>query len=168
MMISPENYIDMIKNNSYYNLLKERDCLIREIRRFEKDKDKSSKELMMEPSPEVQYQMNLQYLAKLCQLISETYNRDSVCECKDEIQSDYSSFLENLQRLHTTELGAQRIRDNLSLVEEDIVKWCKDKINQENASVVRQGKNWYVRVDDYEITINATSFTIITAHKKKK
>lgn len=107
MMISPEFYIDMMKDKGYYNLLKERDCLIREIHRFEKDKDNLSKELMMEPSPEVQYRMNLQYLAKLCQLISEKYNRECICECKDEMQSDYSSFLENLHRLHTTELGAK-------------------------------------------------------------
>lgn len=32
----------------------------------------------------------------------------------------------------------------------------------------KQGKNWYVKVEDYEITVNATSYTIITTHKIKE
>ena len=72
----------------------------------------------------------------------------------------------NLDKLHTTELGVVRIRKNLSLADIDVVIWCKEKIR--NASnIVRQGKNWYVHIDDAVITVNAHSFTIITAHKKK-
>lgn len=168
MMISPDSYIEMIEDKSYYSLLKKRDCLVREIRRFEKDKDRSGEEWMIHPSPEVRYQMNLQYLAKLCELISEVYNRECVWGNEDEIESDHTNLLENIERLHTTELGIQRIRENLSLESDDIVKWCKDKIQQSNALIAKQGKNWYVKVDGCEITINTTSFTIITAHKKKE
>jgi len=77
-----------------------------------------------------------------------------------------NDLLINLDKLHTTELGVVRIRKNLSLADIDVVIWCKEKIR--NASnIVRQGKNWYVHIDDAVITVNAHSFTIITAHKKK-
>jgi hypothetical protein len=35
-------------------------------------------------------------------------------------------------------------------------------------AIVRKGKNWYVSRDDFTLTINAHSHTIITAHKTKK
>ena len=33
--------------------------------------------------------------------------------------------------------------------------------------IIRKGKNWYVSIDDIIITVNAYSYTIITAHKEK-
>lgn len=76
-----------------------------------------------------------------------------------------NDLLSNLDKIHTTISGVQRIRKNLSLETEDVVKWCRQKI--EKADVIRKGKNWYARVDDCIITINAYSFTIITAHREK-
>ena len=76
--------------------------------------------------------------------------------------------LNNLDKLHTTELGVIRIKRNLSLNTDDVVAWCKDKINSENAVITRNGKNWYVNIDACIITVNAYSYTIITAHKEKK
>ncbi len=78
-----------------------------------------------------------------------------------------NELLENLDKLHTTELGVQRIKRNLSLDTEDVVSWCKTKIYSDNAAITRNGKNWYVDVDDCTLTVNAYSYTIITAHKKK-
>lgn len=77
-------------------------------------------------------------------------------------------LLKNLDKLHTTELGAVRIKRNLSLDAADAVDWCKTKINSANAVITRNGKNWYVNVDGCIITVNAYSYTIITAHKEKK
>ena len=77
-------------------------------------------------------------------------------------------LLNHLDGLHTTELGIARIKRNLSLDAEDVVAWCKDKINSSHAVITRRGKNWYVNVDDFVITVNAHSYTIITAHKKKE
>ncbi|MCI8774364.1 MAG: DUF3781 domain-containing protein [Lachnospiraceae bacterium] len=74
-------------------------------------------------------------------------------------------LLTNLNRIHTTDLGLLRIRKNLSLDVEDVVSWCKDKITAENAEITRKGKNWYVSVDGCIITVNAYSYTIITAHR---
>jgi len=70
----------------------------------------------------------------------------------------------NLDSLHTTELGIVRIRENLGLADIDVVTWCKDKIRNES-NIVRRGKNWYAHTGDVVITVNAHSFTIITAHK---
>ncbi len=77
-------------------------------------------------------------------------------------------LLNKLDKLHTTELGAIRIRRNLSLDTEDVVLWCQTKIKSDNAVITRKGKNWYVNVDGCIITVNAYSYTIITAHKEKK
>lgn len=77
-------------------------------------------------------------------------------------------LLDNLDKLHTTELGIDRIKSNLSLETGDVVGWCKNKISSENAAIVRKGKNWYITVDGCMITVNAYSYTIITAHKVNK
>lgn len=77
-------------------------------------------------------------------------------------------LLNHLDQLHTTELGVVRIKENLSLDTDHVVIWCKDKICSDHAIITRRGKNWYVNVDDLVITINARSYTIITAHKKSK
>lgn len=79
-----------------------------------------------------------------------------------------NELLNNLDKLHTTELGVVRIKRNLSLDTDDVVEWCKDKIISENAVITRNGKNWYINVDAYIITVNAYSYTIITAHVKTK
>ena len=77
-----------------------------------------------------------------------------------------TDLIKNLDKIHVTELGALRIRKNLSLDTLDIISWCKNKV-QNAESIDRKGKNWYVVVDGCILTINAYSFTIITAHKKK-
>lgn len=77
-------------------------------------------------------------------------------------------LLDNLDKVHTTEMGADRIKRNIEVDMEDIVKYCIDKIRQENAFIERRGKNYYVTVDGIIITVNASSYTIITAHKEKK
>lgn len=81
--------------------------------------------------------------------------------------SNRQELIMNLDKIHTTELGVLRIRKNLSLDTDDVVGWCKEKITLEEADITRNGKNWYVAVEDCRLTINAGSYTIITAHKKK-
>ena len=78
-----------------------------------------------------------------------------------------NELLENLDRLHTTELGVIRIKKNLSLNVENVIEWCKEKISLSNAEIIRKGKNWYVNIDDCVITVNAYNYTIITENKKK-
>ena len=78
-----------------------------------------------------------------------------------------NELLQNLDKLHTTELGIIRIKRNLFLETEDVVSFCKEKILSESAVITRKGKNWYIEVENSIITVNAYSYTIITAHKKK-
>ena len=77
-----------------------------------------------------------------------------------------NELLNNLDQLHTTELGAVRIKRNLSLVTDDVIAWCRTKISSDNAVITRKGKNWYADVEDCIITVNAYSYTLITAHKQ--
>ncbi|MBV7272755.1 DUF3781 domain-containing protein [Clostridium sp. PL3] len=74
-------------------------------------------------------------------------------------------LLQSLDKLHTTELGVGRIKKNLFLDVNDVVKWCREKILNSDAIIVRRGKNWYIDIDDCEIAVNEYSYTIITAHK---
>lgn len=81
--------------------------------------------------------------------------------------NEKNELILNLDKLHTTDLGVERIRKNLRLDEEDVVDWCRKEILKPNADIIRKGKNWYISVADSVITVNAYSYTIITAHKFK-
>jgi hypothetical protein len=52
--------------------------------------------------------------------------------------------------------------------EVDVVEWCKSKIMSKKAEISKQGKNWYICIEGCIITVNASSYTIITAHKEKR
>ena len=71
----------------------------------------------------------------------------------------------NINKIHSTELGIIRIKKNLELKTNDVIKYCK-KIIKEAENINRKGKNWYVYKGDC-IIINANSNTIITAHRIK-
>ena len=73
----------------------------------------------------------------------------------------------NIEKLHTTEMGIERIKKNLALDKVDVVYICREMILNQHSVITKRGKNWYINIDNCEITINANSFTIITAHKKK-
>jgi hypothetical protein len=77
-----------------------------------------------------------------------------------------NDLLQNIKQIHTTVMGAERIKKNLELEINDVVEWCKRKVQKSN-DIIRNGKNWYVNIDGVIITINVHSYTIITAHKKK-
>ena len=79
-----------------------------------------------------------------------------------------NDLIENIEKLHTTSMGVERIRRNLSLGEDvkDVVAFCQQKILDDKAAIIRQGKNWYVKIDGCIITVNAYSYTIITVHKE--
>ena len=73
-------------------------------------------------------------------------------------------LLSNIDKLHTTEIGIDRIKRNLKINTENVVKYCKEKILDNNCNIYKQGKNWYCEVDNIIITVNSYSYTIITAH----
>lgn len=79
-----------------------------------------------------------------------------------------NELLNNLDKLHTTPMGVERIKKNLSIDVDDVVEWCRRHIILPQASIKRKGKNFYIDVNDCIITVNMYSYTIITAHKLKK
>ena len=76
-------------------------------------------------------------------------------------------LLSNIDKVHTTEIGIDRIKRNLKINTENVVKYCKEKILDNNCNSYKQGKNWYCEVDNIIITVNSYSYTIITVHTKK-
>lgn len=79
------------------------------------------------------------------------------------IKMGKNELLMNIYKIHTTYLGISRIKRNLG-IEEDVVEFCKNKVLDKKSLIYRKGKNWYIENGAIKITINATSYTIITAH----
>ncbi len=77
---------------------------------------------------------------------------------------DKQILLNNIDKVHTTKMGIDRIRKNLKLDTDDVVEYCKNKILDKDCNIYKQGKNWYCEIDKIKITINSYSYTIITAH----
>ena len=76
-----------------------------------------------------------------------------------------NDLLENIDKLHTTEMGVERIKKNLQIEVDDVVQWCKTQILDKDTVIEKIGKNWYATINNCKITVNANSYTIITAHK---
>ncbi len=74
-------------------------------------------------------------------------------------------LLANINKIHTTEMGIERIKKNLKLDTNDVVEFCKNRVLDKNCDINKRGKNWYCEIDHIRITINASSYTIITAHR---
>ena len=92
--------------------------------------------------------------------------KDTLEKIESEIL-DVKDLLDHVDELYITGMGIDRVKKNLDLDQKDVLTWCRDMIKLEGARVFRKGKNWYVRSDGYEFTINANRLTIITAHRIK-
>lgn len=77
---------------------------------------------------------------------------------------DKELLLSNIDKIHTTVMGINRIKKNLQLNNNDVVGYCKNIILNKRCVINKRGKNWYCEVDNVVITINSYSYTIITAH----
>lgn len=75
-------------------------------------------------------------------------------------------LLSNVDKLHTTRMGVDRIKKNILLETDDVVGYCKDKILDPSCKVYKNGKNFYCEVENIRLTINSSSYTLITAHIK--
>ena len=82
----------------------------------------------------------------------------------EEQMDDKGILLGNIDKVHTTEIGIDRIRKNLKLDTDDVVEFCKNKVLDKECNIYKQGKNWYCKIENIKITINSYSYTIITAH----
>lgn len=74
-------------------------------------------------------------------------------------------LLSNIDKIHTTKLGYKRIKNNLNITEEDIISYCHNIILDKKCHIYREGKNWYCELNNQRLTINAYTYTIITAHQ---
>ena len=74
-------------------------------------------------------------------------------------------LLDKLDRLHTTNLGVKRIKKNLNLESDDVISYCQKLILDPESKITKHGNNYYITTKTEIITINATSYTIITAHQ---
>ena len=111
---------------------------------------------------------------KLVDLIVKKINKvcsvpqiaDMLAEDEPLVQEIYGAALEFAPDYNTDKI-MERIKRNLSLETDDVVPWCKMKILEKSTNIERKEKNWYAAAEDCVITINAHSYTIITAHKGK-
>lgn len=77
---------------------------------------------------------------------------------------DKKILINNINKIHTTPMGINRIKKNLKLNTNDVVEYCKNKVLDNKCKIIKKGKNWYCEIDEIKITINSYSYTIITAH----
>ena len=75
-----------------------------------------------------------------------------------------NDLLININKIHTTELGIQRIKKNLKLDRINVINYLKELIQDKECYIYKKGKNWYCEINNIIITINSYSYTIITAH----
>lgn len=47
-------------------------------------------------------------------------------------------LLDNLEKIHTTKLGIERIKRNLNLGDTDVVSFCKNLVTNNNANVYKK------------------------------
>ena len=108
MMIDPKYYTLQFENADYHDLIKERDHLIKLLKRFEKKElagDRSGEEWHFKEQPDVVYKFQLEYLIELCKLMNEKYENEYYCtgrtlaagyhnnESNDESNEKSNSFL---------------------------------------------------------------------------
>ena len=81
-----------------------------------------------------------------------------------EYINNKNTLLSNIDKVHTTKLGEERIKNNLKLNINNVVDYLKDKISSKECIIYKKGKNYYCEIDNIKITINSYNYSIITAH----
>ena len=82
-----------------------------------------------------------------------------VCRCVGVIS--------NIDKIHTTKLGEERIKKNLRLEDVNVIEYIKNKILDKECRVYKKGKNYYCEIDNIRITINSYNYCVITAYIMK-
>ena len=77
-------------------------------------------------------------------------------------------LLSHLDQIHTTQLGLDRIKNNLEIYTEDVLLILKQKILEKDCFIYQKGKNWYCEIQNIRITINSNNYCVITAHRMKQ
>ena len=74
---------------------------------------------------------------------------------------DKKILLDNIDKIHTTEMGVDRIKRNLKIDTADVVEYCKNKVLDKNCNIYKQGKNWYCEEENIKITNKSYSLSLI-------
>lgn len=75
-----------------------------------------------------------------------------------------NELMKNISKIHTTKMGILRISNNLNIDSNKVVDYCKKVVLDCNSKIYKKGKNWYCENNNIKITINSSTYTIITAH----
>jgi hypothetical protein len=102
--------------------------------------------------------------------ISSVYLRDpdgNLIEVASYRKTGFTADAIAIERLHTTPSGEERLRKNLGLPDStDVVAWSRKFVRSAAPEdISRKGKNWYVTNQGVTLTINANSFSLITARR---
>lgn len=74
---------------------------------------------------------------------------------------------ENVEKIHASEMAAQRLRANLDLIRTNPVTWVREVVMRPDVKIRKTGKKWYVETGNAIVTIYDDTFAILTAQKKK-
>lgn len=107
MMIGPKTYIEQFEDKSYEELLVEKKNLINKISEFE-DENYKILDIVVEPSPDVRYQCNLEYLAELCILIAEKYRKNKIESKQNEIKDNGTEQTHYFTKIYDTQEKAKK------------------------------------------------------------
>jgi len=133
MMISPEYYISRFVDSNYQELMEERDRLIEDIKKYEEHEkagDQLVEDLIVDPSPEVVYQCNLEYLAQLSLLMYEKYNHEYVWGDKSLAKdagkdSDYKSDLNDRLLMKFEPIDPEVLSEKIADSRAKILEWLR-------------------------------------------
>lgn len=73
-------------------------------------------------------------------------------------------LLSNIDKIHTTLLGSERIKKNINIKDNEI-EYIKKIILDKESNIYKKGKNYYCEINNIKVTINSYNYCVITAHK---
>lgn len=79
-MISPETFAHEHADKTYEELIEIRNDLFNDIKRFEATPRNEGSGFIICPGPDVVYQMNHEYLSKICWLIVQKFQKEQELE----------------------------------------------------------------------------------------
>lgn len=115
MMMSPDYYISQHENDTFEQLMQERDRLVDDIHELEKlvySDDKTDSAWYSFPQPDFRYHMCLAYLSELCLFISKKYDNEIAWRDRDIEEYLHESEITNtieIQKIGITKLKVDAI-----------------------------------------------------------
>ena len=74
-----------------------------------------------------------------------------------------NDLLNNIDKIHTTKLGMERIKKNVNINDIDYIKKL---VLKKESIIYKKGKNYYCEIDKMIITINSYNYCVITVHRR--